>query len=261
MNLSFALFAVAAFVAVVLCLEGLYNLWASRHGPQARRIAARLEALAGDPVARASIQRVEQAQRLPRLNALLERTTPGRALQRWVATSALKVSAAELMVLSLLLGAVGQSLPVLLGEAPALGAAVALGLAVLPWWRVAHGRQQRIQRIERQFPQALDLSVISSISRCGAMSDWPISAAKSAAKRGSPSSSGVMFNDRVSTSGQVPASSSARAATWRDSGATSAARSATANRSRAPIGPSVGCRQRASASAPVTAPVTQENCG
>lgn len=149
MNLSFALFVVAAFVAVVLCLEGLYNLWASRHGPQARRIAARLEALSGDPVTRASIERVEQAQRLPRWNAMLGQTTPGRALQRWVLTSALKVSAAELMVLSLLLG--------LLGKAPALGAALGLGLAVLPWWRVAHSRQQRIQRIERQFPQALDL--------------------------------------------------------------------------------------------------------
>ena len=37
MNLTFILFAVAAFLAVVLCLEGLYNLWASRHSPQARR--------------------------------------------------------------------------------------------------------------------------------------------------------------------------------------------------------------------------------
>ncbi len=157
MNLSFALFVVAAFVAVVLCLEGLYNLWASRHGPQARRIAARLEALSGDPVTRASIERVEQAQRLPRWNAMLGQTTPGRALQRWVLTSALKVSAAELMVLSLLLGLLGATLPSLLGKAPALGAALGLGLAVLPWWRVAHSRQQRIQRIERQFPQALDL--------------------------------------------------------------------------------------------------------
>lgn len=157
MNLSFALFVVAAFVAVVLCLEGLYNLWASRHGPQARRIAARLEALSGDPVTRASIERVEQAQRLPRWNAMLGQTTPGRALQRWVLTSALKVSAAELMLLSLLLGLLGAALPSLLGKAPALGAALGLGLAVLPWWRVAHSRQQRIQRIERQFPQALDL--------------------------------------------------------------------------------------------------------
>jgi len=157
MNLSYALFAVAAFVAVVLCLEGLYNLWASRHSAEARRITARLDALAGDPVTRAGIERVEQAQRLPWLNAQIGRSAPGLALQRWVGASALKASAAELLVLSLLLGLVGLALPGLLGKAAVLGAALGLALAVLPWWRVAHARQQRIARIERQFPQALDL--------------------------------------------------------------------------------------------------------
>jgi len=157
MNLSFALFAVASFVAVVLCLEGLYNLWASRHSPQARRIAARLEALAGDPVTRASIERSQQAQRLPRLNALIAQAGVGRAVQRWVASSGLKVSTAELLLVTLALGLLGVMLPSLLGKASALGGALGLGLAVLPWWRVAHGRQRRIERIERQFPQALDL--------------------------------------------------------------------------------------------------------
>jgi tight adherence protein B len=157
MNLTFILFAVAAFLAVVLCLEGLYNLWASRHSPQARRIAARLEALSRDPVTRASIERAEQAQRLPRLNALIGHTTPGRAVQRWVESSALKVSAAELAAMSVLLGLVGGSLPGMLGKPATLGAALGLALAVLPWWRVAHRRQRRIEQIERQFPQALDL--------------------------------------------------------------------------------------------------------
>lgn len=157
MNLTFILFAVAAFLAVVLCLEGLYNLWASRHSPQARRIAARLDALSRDPVTRASIERAEQAQRLPRLNALIGQTTPGRAVQRWVESSALKVSAAELAAMSVLLGLVGGSLPGMLGKPAALGAALGLALAVLPWWRVAHRRQRRIEQIERQFPQALDL--------------------------------------------------------------------------------------------------------
>lgn len=157
MNLTFILFAVAAFLAVVLCLEGLYNLWASRHSPQARRIAARLEALSRDPVTRASIERAEQAQRLPRLNALIGQTTPGRAVQRWVESSALKVSVAELAAMSVLLGLVGGSLPGMLGKPATLGAALGLALAVLPWWRVAHRRQRRIEQIERQFPQALDL--------------------------------------------------------------------------------------------------------
>lgn len=157
MDLSFLMFALAAFVAVVLCLEGLYNLWASRHSPQARRITARLDTLAGDPVTRASIERVQQAQRLPRLNELLARTAPGQALQAWVGTSGVRVSAAELMIMSGALGLMGLVLPGTFGKPAVLGAALGLALAVLPWWRVAHARRLRIERIERQFPQALDL--------------------------------------------------------------------------------------------------------
>lgn len=157
MNLTFTLFVVAAFLAVVLCLEGLYNLWASRHSPQARRIAARLEALSSDPVTRAGIERAEQAQRLPRLNALIDQTALGGAVQSWVGASALRTSAAELITMSALLGLVGGVLPGLLGQPPVMGVALGLALTLLPWWRVAHRRQRRIDQIERQFPQALDL--------------------------------------------------------------------------------------------------------
>ena len=157
MDPSFVLFAVVAFLAVVLSLEGLYNLWASHRSPEARRIAARLDALAGDPVTRAGIERVKQAQRLPWANQLIGRWAPVRALQRWITASALTVSPAELLLMSGALGLSGLLLPSALGKPPVIGAALGLALAVLPWWRVAHRRQQRIERIERQFPQALDL--------------------------------------------------------------------------------------------------------
>ena len=70
MDLSFVLFAVVAFLAVVLSLEGIYNIWSSGSSPEAKRIAARLEALSGDLVASAaSIERAQQPSRMPRLNA------------------------------------------------------------------------------------------------------------------------------------------------------------------------------------------------
>ena len=40
---------------------------------------------------------------------------------------------------------------------PIFGAALGLALAIVPWWRVASRRSARIERIERQFPEALDL--------------------------------------------------------------------------------------------------------
>ena len=157
MDLSFVLFAVVAFLAVVLSLEGIYNVWASRSSPEAKRVATRLEALAGEAITQASIERARRPSRMPRLNALLGATSFGQRMQRFVTASAMAVSPAELIVMSVALGAFGMFLPGLLGKPPIFGGALALGLAVLPWWRVASRRRTRIERIERQFPEALDL--------------------------------------------------------------------------------------------------------
>jgi hypothetical protein len=55
MDLSFVLFSVVTFLAVVLLLEGLYNIWASRSSPEAKRIATRLDALSGETLARRAL--------------------------------------------------------------------------------------------------------------------------------------------------------------------------------------------------------------
>ena len=105
MDLSFVLFAVVAFLAVVLSLEGVYNLWATRSSPEAKRIATRLEALAGEAITPASIERARQPSRMPRLNALLGATPFGARMLRFVTASAMAVSPAELIVMSVALGA------------------------------------------------------------------------------------------------------------------------------------------------------------
>jgi tight adherence protein B len=157
MDLSFVLFAVVAFLAVVLTCEGLYNLWASHNSAEAKRIAARLAALSGEMHTQASIERNVASSRLPHLNEMLGRAAAGQKLQRFVSASAMAVSPVELILMSGALGALGLLLPFLLGKPPIFGAALGLGLAVLPWWRVAKRRSLRIERIERQFPEALDL--------------------------------------------------------------------------------------------------------
>jgi tight adherence protein B len=69
----------------------------------------------------------------------------------------MQVSAAELLLLSLGLGAAAFAVAALIGRPPILGAALALALAALPWWRVSMARNKRIQRFEQQFPEALDM--------------------------------------------------------------------------------------------------------
>ena len=45
MNPTYALFAVFMFVAVALSLEGLLQIWASKHSAAAKRLAARLQSI------------------------------------------------------------------------------------------------------------------------------------------------------------------------------------------------------------------------
>jgi tight adherence protein B len=156
-DVSFVLFAVVTFQAVVLALEGAYNLWSSGRSPEARRITARLEALSGEASTTASIERNLAPTRMLRLNALLASVGFGRRMHRFITASAVAVSPAELLLMSAALGLLGLVLPGLFGKPPAFGAALGLALAVLPWWRVASRRNKRIERIERQFPEALDL--------------------------------------------------------------------------------------------------------
>ena len=157
MDVSFVLFAVVTFLAVVLALEGAYNLWASGKSPEARRITARLEALSGEASTTTSIERNLAPTRMLRLNALLASVGFGRRMHRFISASAIAVSPAELLLMSAALGTLGLALPGLFGKPPTFGAALGLALAVLPWWRVASRRNKRIERIERQFPEALDL--------------------------------------------------------------------------------------------------------
>ncbi len=158
MDLSFVLFAVVGFLAVVLGLEGAYNLWASSNSAEAKRIARRLELLAGDTqVSAASIERTKEQARMPRLNEWLAKSGPGQGIKRLVSASGIAVSPAELIVMSLALGACGFFLPGLFNKPPVFGAVLGLALAILPWWRVSSRRSARVERIERQFPEALDL--------------------------------------------------------------------------------------------------------
>jgi tight adherence protein B len=157
MDLSFVLFALVGFLAVVLAIEGLYNMWASTRSAEARRLSERLHALAGELHSEAGLEKARESERMPRLNQLLGRARAGARLTRFVRESSLSVSAVEVILVSAALGLFGLALPTLLGKPPIFGGVLGLGLAVLPWWRVAGRRGQRVQRLEHQFPEALDL--------------------------------------------------------------------------------------------------------
>jgi tight adherence protein B len=157
MDLTIILFAVLGFLAVVLTLEGVYNLWASDHSAEAKRIKSRLSALSGEAFTEVAFERGERTVRLPWMQALLHRVGVGERLTRWVSATGSVVTAGEVLLLSLGLGLVGLLLPGLLGKPPIFGLVLALILAAAPWMRMSMMRNQRIKMFENQFPEALDL--------------------------------------------------------------------------------------------------------
>lgn len=160
--------AVAVGLAVVLAAEGLWLWWQSRHGPRARRLAQRL-ALVSTPTAPSGLPLAEglagfdRAARapstawLPPLQSAIEGGHAGRRLQHWVETAGTRRAASDLALIGVAVGGMAAVMLWLLGfgAVPALAGAAA-GVAA-PWLVTAQRRRVRLLRIERQFPQALDL--------------------------------------------------------------------------------------------------------
>ena len=160
-------FAVLAFVAVVLLVEGVYLSWNAARGPEARRLGRRLvEVSAGGDTPALSIVRRQVSGHLPRLDRWLAQLPRLHRLDRLLAQSGLGWSIATLLTASVLCGLGAALAGALWPPAPAAAAiaagAVAAALPVLYVRRRAHAR---LHRFERQLPDALDL--ISRALRAG----------------------------------------------------------------------------------------------
>ncbi|NML15307.1 type II secretion system F family protein [Azohydromonas caseinilytica] len=159
MDLSYLLFGVLLFVAVVLGLEGLYQVWNSRHSAEAKRLAARLRYLEGTPESPTSLEADRNAEQRWKWieTELLAPLALGQRLLGYVRSADTDRSAGELVLLSTLLGCLGV-LPVLLLQWNGLqGAAAGVAGAALPWLWLSRRRTQRLRRLEQQLPLALDL--------------------------------------------------------------------------------------------------------
>ncbi len=147
--------ALAVFIALLLLLEGLYLLWRSAFGPEARRLAERLRLLTQERErARAVVLR--QPSLGGPLALWLEHLPVRAGTDRLLQQAGLRWPAARLLALSplgaLLTALLGQGL---LATTSALLAGLAVGL--LPWAYVLLRRQQRLGQLQTQLPEALDM--------------------------------------------------------------------------------------------------------
>ena len=159
MSLSYVLFAVLLFVAVVLALEGGYQVWSSKNSAEAKRLAARLRAI--DSAGRDAPLTIERAK--PRghwnwLDAQLIALLPrGDKLLRYLRTSGTGKTAGEMIMTSAVFGLVGFFVPLFLARPLVFSVLGAFVLGYVPWFRLSRRRDARIRLFEKQIPEALDL--------------------------------------------------------------------------------------------------------
>lgn len=168
MSISYALFVVASFGAVVLLLEGLFMLWTDTTSPEVKRIQRRLRVMTVGQHRKADVTLLKQRllSAAPGVQRVLVRLPKVQQLDRMLLQAGSSNTVAQLLSVCLLAGLGGILLfglvlrwpwpPVLL-----LGAI----LAVLPLLRLTWMRGRRVNKIGAQLPDALDM--ISRALRAG----------------------------------------------------------------------------------------------
>jgi tight adherence protein B len=155
---------------VVLGIEGLYQWWNSRHGPAARRLEQRIQALsAGAQVQgeRLTILKERMLSGSKPLDALMMRLPRVQMLDRIILQSGLSLTVGRLAVHSVVavaIVAVAASFAPLLVPMPLIALAGVAAFA-FPTLRVLRCRRKRLRVLERQLPEAADM--ISRALRAG----------------------------------------------------------------------------------------------
>ena len=159
MDYLYYAFIIFGFLAVVLFLEGAYLTWNTYKGPEARRIENRLRALsAGDGGTKElTIVKNRLLSESPVMQRLLLQVPRVHTLDRLLLQSGLRLNVAGFLGLTFLAAVMGLVLSAILAFSFFFMIAVALLAGGLPFFIVINTRQKRLDAIEQQLPDTLDL--------------------------------------------------------------------------------------------------------
>lgn len=155
----FMLFGIAVFIAVALAFEGAVTWWEARRGPEARRLERRLlqASAGGHAVEHLTLLKQSVLSRSTGLERLLLMLPRMHLLDRLLLQSGLSISVGDLLGITLMLGAAGFAGGLFLGYGLWVALGLFLVLAALPLLYVLRAKSKRLNRIELQLPDAIDL--------------------------------------------------------------------------------------------------------
>ena len=158
---NFLIMAVLTFVALMLLTEGLYLLWKSSRGPEAKKVQSRLQQLAAvkDRSQDARLLKERLLSELSPLERMAMRLPRVQALDELLVQSGLHWTIHKLLALTLIHGLVAFIAIRFLRQPWHLSLAATLLCASLPLLYVNWRRSKRLRKVEQQLPDALDLLV------------------------------------------------------------------------------------------------------
>ncbi|WP_432725273.1 type II secretion system F family protein [Variovorax sp. W6] len=151
---------VLVFVTVLLMLEGLYMLWRSYKGPEARKIEKRLQAFSAavDRTPQAHLAKERMLSEVPWMQRLLLTLPRAHRLDRFILQAGLDWTVSSFLLISCVLGVLGFFAVTLAAQQSLLPAlVVGACVAMLPMLYLQSQRSRRLTRMEKQLPEALDL--------------------------------------------------------------------------------------------------------
>jgi len=157
MDYLYYLFAVLAFLAVVLFLEGAYMAWNAYKGPEAKRIERRLEAMTLGKEHESTLVKQRVLAQSPGIASFLQKFPRINQIDKVLLQSGLNYSVARFLGVCLMLATAGFLVAMLFGLNFKVAVVIAAVLACLPFLYMLSAKQKRIATIEQQLPSSLDL--------------------------------------------------------------------------------------------------------
>jgi tight adherence protein B len=158
MDYLYYMFGILIFIAVVLAVEGLFLGWNATRGPEAERIARRLRMMsAGANGQGSSMIKHRLLSQSPLMQRLLLSMPRAHQLDRLLEQSGLSWSVSRLLTIMGLAVLPVACLALWLGLPPMLALAVGAAGCLLPLQYVLRRKRRRLQQIDQQLPDALDL--------------------------------------------------------------------------------------------------------
>lgn len=168
MNLSLALFVLLGFLAVVLLMEGAYVYWYDTKSPEVRRVEERLRAIsAGGHMGAAELKLLRQRllSNSPAVQRLLLSIPRAHQLDRLMQQAGDHNTVSHFLSICGALFFGGALLGLLLRWPWFLVLGLAVLFSLVPLLLLLRRRNRRLQKIEAQLPEAMDL--ISRALRAG----------------------------------------------------------------------------------------------